>query len=161
MFTWMLAFCAGAGALHALPQLLPGAALAALIVAALTWLRRRPLAGACLAGFLCAHAFAGHRLAGGWPCERDREEIELTGRVASPAFARDRRIDFELAELRSAPRTDVPRRARIAWYEAEATPRPGEVWRLTARLRCRRGLANPGAPDRELDLVRQRIDATG
>jgi competence protein ComEC len=34
------------------------------------------------------------------------------------------------------------------------------LWRFELRLRCRRGFVNPGAPDRELALLRDRIDAT-
>ncbi len=37
----------------------------------------------------------------------------------------------------------------------------GERWRVVAKLRCPRGFANPGAPDRELALLREGIGATG
>lgn len=156
-----LAFCAGAALVHALPALLPPVALTAPAVASLLLLRRRPLAATLLAGFLWTHVGAAHRLAGAWPCERDREEVVLAGRVAAPAYARAGRLDFELEGLRSPSQGPLPRRARISWYDATLVPRPGEHWRMTVRLRCRRGLANPGAGDRELDLLRQRIDATG
>jgi competence protein ComEC len=161
MFTFALAFGAGVAALHALPDLPPFAALPLLAVAALAFARRRPAAAMLVAGFLCAQALAAHRLAGRWDCARDREVVELTGRVAAPAFERSGRVDFDLEGIRSPSRGDLPRRARISWYDPTELPRPGELWRLTARLRCPRGMANPGAADRELDLLRQRLDATG
>ena len=161
MFPIALAFCAGAAALHALPALFPAAALVLPAIAAALTIRRTPVTAVFLAGFVWTHLLALHWLAAGWPCDRDREELELTGRVAAPAIERSGRTDFDLEVLDSPAPGPLPGRVRISWYETGIAPQPGECWRMTVRLRCRHGMANPGAPDRELDLLRQRIDATG
>jgi competence protein ComEC len=161
MFPIAIAFCAGAAIVHALPALLPVALLAVPACIACMAFRRRPVLAALLAGFAWTHLLAFDRLEDGWPCSRDREERQLTGRIAAPAFVRAGRTDFDLDVEPLHAADTLPSRARISWYEADAVPRPGERWRLTARLRCRNGFANPGAADRELGLLRQRIDATG
>ncbi|HEX9708017.1 MAG TPA: DNA internalization-related competence protein ComEC/Rec2 [Steroidobacteraceae bacterium] len=161
MFPIALAFCAGAAALHALPALWPPAALSVPLLVACLAVRRFPAGAAFLLGFAWCHVLVSPRLEAGWPCERDREELVLTGRVAAPAIERSGRTDFDLEVLETSASGGRPGRVRLSWYEARALPLPGERWRMTVRLRCRRGMANPGAADRELDLLRQRIDATG
>src|SRR5688572_29125079 len=156
MVAGILAFCAGAAAALAWPA--PGTW--PVIVAAACWgllsLRRSlRLAAFCLAFAWTAAAALG-ALAGDWPCARDREIVEVTGRVAAPAVARDYRTDFDL----EPGEPGFPARIRVSWYEPSALPMPGERWRLALRLRCRAGLVNPGAPDREFDLLRQGIGAT-
>jgi len=157
----ILAFCAGVLALHVLPALgspLPAAGAAVLAVLAG---RRFPCIAGALAGFALAHAVALHALASRWPCDRDRAPAEITGRVAAPALVRDGRVDFDLAVTGSSATPPVPRRVRLAWYDADRVPSAGERWRFGVRMRCPRGFANPGAPDRELSLLRDGIDATG
>ena len=63
--------------------------------------------------------------------------------------------------IRSTARAPVLRRVRLAWYDADRLPSTGEMWRFGVKLRCPRGFANPGTPDRELALLRDGIDATG
>ncbi|MFZ2509233.1 MAG: ComEC/Rec2 family competence protein, partial [Steroidobacteraceae bacterium] len=158
---WLvLAFCAGAGCVHFLPTLPGPGSLLAVVSAALLSLRRLPALAALLLGFAWTAAGAHRTIADDWPCARDREIVELDGVVTGPATLRQGRVDFD---LRATPAngTWVPARLRLSWYEAAAIPLPGQVWRLRARIRCRNGLANPGAPDRELELLRQRINATG
>ena len=156
MVTAILAFCSGAAAALAVPVPWPGPLVAALAATGILLLRRQlPLAAFCVA-FAWTAFTAAQALANDWPCARDREAVEVTGRVAAPAIARDHRTDFDL-DVREP---GLPARIRISWYEASAMPMPGERWRLALRLRCRSGLANPGAPDREFDLLRQGIGAT-
>lgn len=161
MFAAALAFCAGIATVHVLPALLPLPALAAAALLAVWTVRRRTALAAYAIGVIHATWFAAQLSDGGWPCARDREEVTLRGTVASPALAREGRTDFDLAVADSTAGRPLPGVVRLSWYDAPAMPRPGQVWRLTARLRCRQGLANPGAADRELDLLRQRIVATG
>src|SRR5262245_56970146 len=94
-----VAFCAGAAALFALPSLWTWPALAALAVAALVAARRLPGVAAALAGFAWAQALAADALSTAWPCARDRETVEIRGRIAGPALERDGRIDFDLELL--------------------------------------------------------------
>jgi competence protein ComEC len=161
MFRFALAFCAGVAAVHALPALWRGEAVAAIAVLGLLAARRLPLAAAMLAGFAWTQLLAALWLSSGWPCARDREAIAITGRVAAPALEREDRTDFDLDVIETSAPRPWPQRVRLAWYDAGRKPMPGECWRLQARLRCRHGFANPGAQDRELALLRERIDATG
>ena len=161
MFAAALAFCAGIATVHVLPALLPLPLLAAAALLAAWTVRRQPALAAYAIGVVHATLFAAQLSGSGWPCARDREEVTLRGTVASPALAREGRTDFDLTVADSTAGRPLPGLVRLSWYDAPAMPRPGQVWRLTARLRCRQGLANPGGADRELDLLRQRVVATG
>lgn len=161
MFRCILAFTAGALALYALPALWPVPVLVAAGGLAAIAGRRAPAAAAALAAFAWAQAFATHERAAAWPCARDRETAEIEGRVAEPPLERADRTDFDLELTRSSAPGAAPRRIRLAWYDADAMPAAGEVWRFSATLRCPRGFVNPGAQDRELALLRDGIDATG
>ncbi len=155
----VLAFGAGAAALQWLPALPSPALLLAPALAAWRLLRVRPLLAAGLLGLVWT-ALAGHwRLVGDWPCARDREVVELEGVVVAPATRREERVDFDL-RVSASSMSRAPT-VRISWYETAALPLPGQRWRLSARLRCRNGFANEHAPDRELDLLRQGLSATG
>lgn len=159
---WLvLAFGAGAAAVQLLPALPSVAAL--LAPALVAWLARRRHAAtaALLLGFVWTALAATGRLAGDWPCARDREVVELDGIVAAPATRREERVEFDLRVARPRGALARPVTVRVSWYAAVALPLPGQRWRLSARLRCRNGLANDHAPDRELELLRQSISATG
>ena len=156
MFPCALAFSAGALLPYLLPELPPEWMLPLLLALAFGCRRRRPLLAAGACGLALAAALIDARLARDWPCARDREVVLLEGRIAAPAVLRPGRVDFDFDATRPGRL-----RARLSWYHAEAVPRPGERWRFAARLRCRRGLGNPGAVDRELELLRQGISATG
>jgi len=156
-----LAFIAGASLALDAPLLPSPATLSALAVGA--------LAAACAGSRLLAAALAGvvavglqgHRALGeDWPCARDRETLTVVGTIVSPAEQRPGRLDFDLAADAAARSSGVPPRVRVTWYDPEATPRPGESWRLPLRLRCRNGFANPGGFERELDLLRRGLGAT-
>ncbi len=156
-----IAFCSGAAVVHVLPAPWPPAVTAALAVGAACSFRRAPALAAGLAGCAWALCSLSTALAGAWPCARDREVVELTGRIAAPAIVRQDRTDFDIDTGRESARAAWPRRIRLSWYEADRVPRAGERWRVRARLRCPRGFANPAVPDRELALLRDHIDATG
>ena len=156
-----LAFCAGAAAIHLLPSV--GAAAVALVpaVVAACLIRRRPVLAACVAGCAVGLHGAAATMGAAWPCTRDREVVVLEGRVAGPAVVRPDRTEFDV-DVAAAPGLPANLdRVRLSWYEAQALPRAGERWRIGARLRCPRGFINPGAPDRELALLRDGVDATG
>ncbi|TAK54836.1 MAG: DNA internalization-related competence protein ComEC/Rec2 [Gammaproteobacteria bacterium] len=161
MLRLVLCCCAGAGAVQFLPEL-PAAPVLLLIalIAAAAWPHSRGLAAVCLGFAWTAHG-AGQLLARDWPCARDREDLPLTVRVVAPAVARDGHVELELRVLEPRGPGAPQGRLRLSWYDAPVLPRPGQDWRVTARLRCRSGFANGGGSDRELDLLRQRIVATG
>jgi len=156
MFQLALAFCGGAAFLPLLPVLPPPGTLAVGLVAALACRRHAPALAAALCGLAWAALSCMAQLADDWSCARGRQPVTLTGVVAAPALWRDGRTDFDF-DVRTPRRM----RVRLAWYDAPDTPRAGEAWSLTARLRCRRGLVNPGAADRELALLRAGVAATG
>lgn len=153
-------FLAGAASLHALPALGPAALSVVPAFVAVLALRRWPALAAACAGLAWSHVLATAWMATGWPCERDREVATVEGEVAGPPLVRQGRTDFDLEVTHSEAPGRPPRRVRVSWYEADRQLAPGERWRFELRLRCRRGLVNPGAPDRELALLRERIDAT-
>ena len=160
MWQVAIAFSAGAAALLGLPALGAHAVAPLAALGAAAWVRRRPVFAAACAGFAWTQLLATGWLHGAWPCTRDREPVTITGRIAAPALEREGRTDFDLDVIKAEPATGSPRRVRVAWYESTGVPRPGEIWRLQLRLRCRHGFVNPCAPDRDLALLRERIDAT-
>lgn len=155
-----LAFLAGAAAIHALPASWPPLAAAAVAAAAACALPRAAALAACLAGSACALHAGSAAMETAWPCARDREVVEVEGRIAAPPVLRPGRTDFDL-DAEPVPPASVSGRLRLSWYDADRELHAGERWRLRARLRCPRGFANPGSPDRELALLREGIVATG
>ncbi len=155
------AFCGGAGTALALPALWPAAALWLAAAGGLLMLRHRPALGAFCLGFAWTGFCMARALQQDWPCSQDREAVEVSGEVAAPAVVRVGRTDFDLDVTQSSTTGAAPARVRVSWYEPPVLPLPGERWHMTLRLRCRNGMANPGAQDRELDLLRQGIGATG
>lgn len=152
----ILAFLIGAAAALAAAAAWHPLAIAAIAASGILSLRRSlPCAALCL-GLAWTAVHTARALDRDWPCTRDRETVEVTGRIASPALVRGHRTDFDLEPREPG----LPRRIRVSWYESSLVPAPGERWRLVLRMRCRAGFANPGAPDRELDLLRQGIGAT-
>ena len=132
MFPIALAFCAGAAALHALPALWPASVPGLLLLGAGLVVRRFPAAAAFLIGFAWSHLLASAWLAAGWPCERDREELVLTGRVSAPALERSGRTDFDLDVLDWTAAGRRPSKVRLSWYETSVLPQPGDealTWR--------------------------------
>jgi len=156
-----LAFVVGASVALLAPVLpSPGALLALGLAALAAAAARGGLLAATLAGVVAVGLHAHRALGDDWPCSRDREMLTLTGTVASPPEERTGRLDFDLAPDPAARAAGVPQRVRVTWYDPDARPRPGERWRLTLRLRCRSGFANPGGYERELDLLRSGLGAT-
>ncbi len=156
---WVLAFLAGAASALAAAEPWPLAALVLASACAAVFLGCGRWLVALGMGFACSTLLASRMLSADWPCARDREVVEVTGVVAGPAIERSGRLDFDL-DVRTGL-AGVPTRIRLSWYEPSSGLLPGECWRMPVRLRCRNGMANPGAPDRELDLLRQHISATG
>ncbi|MEW5972129.1 MAG: DNA internalization-related competence protein ComEC/Rec2 [Pseudomonadota bacterium] len=69
-----------------------------------------------------------------------------------------------VAEVVKAPEGhehDFPRRLRLGWYKNVPPLAPGEVWRVSARLKRPHGTVNGTGFDREAWLFRQGIQATG
>jgi competence protein ComEC len=153
-------FCAGAVAALSFPVLWPAAARWLAVACGLLLLRRWPAAAALCLGFAWTSFYAVEALQDDWPCARDREVVEVTGAIAGPPIVRTGRTDFDFDVTDYTTVAGRPARVRVSWYEPLESPLPGQCWRMTLRLRCRSGMANAGAQDRELDLLRQGIAAT-
>jgi competence protein ComEC len=157
-----IAFLIGQCCLHAvssLPYLWPGALLLALGIGAAIFLRTYFLL-AILLGFGWAWSHAQLRLDCDLPAELEGRDLIVTGRVASMLDVRNVDPQFEF-DVEHASDERVSQRIRLAWYDSEARPRPGELWRFVVRLKRRNGFANPGGFDYEAHLFRTGITATG
>jgi competence protein ComEC len=156
-------WCFGTGVLlfHVLPRM-PGAtwcaACAALAIVCFSCSRARWLLP-CILGFAWTWLHVDQRLAERWPA-RSREAVLLEGVVAEADVEdpRVRRFEIDADVVDGRARA---LRARLAWYDAKASPQVAERWRLRARLRAPRGFANPGGFDYEGWLFREGIAATG
>lgn len=123
------------------------------------------IAGLAL-GFAWAAWRAELRLADALAVELEGSDIELVGVVAGlpQSFAYGERFEFDVFSASTAA-GGVPGRVSLSWYRngPEGSPvlRPGERWRLTARLKLPHGNANPGGFDYEAWLLERGIRATG
>jgi competence protein ComEC len=155
-----IAFLVGVCCVHSLAAL-PGAMWAAALLVAfvIAVIARAQLLCVLLLGFSWAWLHAAARLAGDLPAALEGEDLRLIGAVASlpEISAGDRQFTLEVLR---AP-VGTPSRIRLAWFQTRETPRPGEVWRLTVRLKRRNGFANPGGFDYEAHLFRDGVGATG
>lgn len=123
------------------------------------WLRVR---GACLpAAFLFGLAwsftFAAWRMQDRLPSALEGRDVVLTGQIADlpQRFERGWRFNF----IPDSPFR--PTLLRLSWYEAPSTPKAGERWHLTVRLKRPHGTFNPGGFDYERWLFVHGIGATG
>ncbi len=55
----------------------------------------------------------------------------------------------------------IPRRLRISWFEPPVAIRQGDVWQFELRLRPPSGVRNPGGPDFDTWMLRDRSGAAG
>jgi competence protein ComEC len=114
---------------------------------------------AFLAGIAWAWGAAAARLADDLPTALEGQDLVVSGYVASLPEATQGGAQF-LMDVVEAP-SGVPDRVRLAWRQAPMTPHPGELWRLTVRLKRRNGFANPGGFDYEGHLFREGVGAAG
>ncbi|MDR1708445.1 MAG: DNA internalization-related competence protein ComEC/Rec2 [Candidatus Accumulibacter sp.] len=133
------------------------------------------LCACALLGFAWAAWRAEIRLADELPAEWEMRDIELTGVVAELPRRSGLSERFAFAvESVETPGARVPRRILLSWNLAAgeageengtaaeaARLRPGERWRLTARLRRPHGSANPQGFDYEAWLLERGFRATG
>jgi len=155
-------FCAGVLVTAAMPAL-PGTGarvlLAALAVVLLYFRRARPVVGFPV-GVLWFALAAGAVEQQIWPPAQTAQAVELVGRVAELPEQRDgrARLTFEL-ELVAGQRAGG--RVLLSWYRPLEWFRPGERWRIRARMEPPRGRANPGVFDYERYLFARGIVARG
>lgn len=157
----VFAYSFGVLAVHALAVLPSPLLLAVCALPALWPWRGRALCALALLGALLAVWQAQGRLAERWPDARHGEDVSVSGHILTLPQHRERQRGevwrFDFAPL---PESGLPRRVRVSWYEADATPKAGDCWQFTLRLRTPHGSLNPGAFDYEGWLYRQGIGAT-
>ena len=130
------------------------------------------LAAGAASGYGAAAWRAEARLADALPLEWEWRDIEMVGVVAGLPQPSEKgvRFVFEVEAVRT-PGAQVPRTVSLTWYAervrgaAQTVPPPavkaGERWRLSARLKRPRGLANPHGFDFEPWALERDIRATG
>lgn len=145
----------------ALPELPDAARLwPAPLLLALWPLKRFRFIAAGAAGALVAWGAGQRALADDWSCQRDREVVEVTGRIAGPPLRRARLTQFPFETRGERQAVPVPARVLVSWYDDPPALAAGERWTLELKLRCRHGWRNPGGFDREFDLLARGFGAT-
>lgn len=94
----------------------------------------------------------------------EAEDVVLEGLIASVPEQTERGLRFELlveSLNHEGKSQDFPVRVVLSWFSKSASVRPGERWRLQARLKRPHGFVNPGGFDYEGWLFQRRIRATG
>jgi competence protein ComEC len=160
----VIGFTAGVLLTHALPELPPLWALAAVVLvpAIFPW-RGRVLWCAVIGGIILTTWRAQGPLDQRWPAARHGEDVSVQGAVASLPERESRNENGNwrfLFEPEGAENPALPQRIRVSWYRADQIVRGGECWRFTLRLRTPHGSLNPGGFDYEGWLFRQGIGAT-
>ncbi|MBS1186119.1 MAG: internalization-related competence protein ComEC/Rec2 [Burkholderiaceae bacterium] len=132
----------------------------------------RCVAGA-LFGACWASLFAWQALQHELPREWEGRDVMLVGTIDSLPYRFEQGVRFQFALERAfdgeAEIADMPPRVSLSWqnsYGSDAAApvpevRPGERWRLTARLKRPHGNANPYGFDYEAWLLGQNLRATG
>lgn len=119
------------------------------------------------AGFYWAAAVGSWKLADALDPAWEGRDVELRGIVAElpQPFDRGLRFRFDVEQAYSLGAV-VPSHVSLAWYRPEdggEDPdfRPGQRWRLTARLRAPHGTVNPHGFDFEAWALERNIRAAG
>jgi competence protein ComEC len=162
--TAALAVITGLVAATLLPALPPPGMVAAAGAAGLVlWRLRMRLPGWLLLAMCWSLAQAHWRMAQELPPAWEQRDIRLEGTVANIPQRRDEilRFDLNVERLHEPATAQVPRRIRLSWYRVDHTPKAGERWQLTVRLKRPHGYFNPGGLDYEQWLFLQGIRATG
>lgn len=121
--------------------------------------------GFVLLGCIWAMFRAGIILSDELGVDLEGRTLIAEGRVISLPEHRDKgiRFEFKIDKLLSEDGQSHAGlgKVRLAWYEGAANIIPGQIWRLTVRLKRPYGFMNPGGFDYEDWLFQRRIRATG
>ena len=169
MRTGTIAFLIGILLTLQFPELPPAwlqfALLPVLIVCLVCSNKGARLAGFILLGCLWALFRAGIILSDELSVQLEGKTLVAEGRVVSLPEYRDRgvKFEFQIEQLLSINGQSYasPGKVRLSWYGAPVNLMPGQVWRLTVRLKRPYGFSNPGGFDYEGWLFQHRIRATG
>jgi competence protein ComEC len=113
-------------------------------------------------GFLHAWFQARSYLDDRWPVEQTDDRVIASVVIDTiPTVAGDSRFFDAIASIEKPEGITHALRIRVTSRAPEVTPHVGETWHLLLKLRPPRGRVNPGAPDTERVLFRERIHALG
>jgi len=119
----------------------------------------------CLAaGFLWAQFQAHAVMQQALPADHQAQTVRLEGYVCALPQQRGQRTLFEFAvsKVLSPEEHGFPRKLRLAWYRhAPPDLQPGQLWRLSVRMRSPHSFMDPGAFDYSAWLLQKGIVATG
>ncbi|MDD2893602.1 MAG: DNA internalization-related competence protein ComEC/Rec2 [Halothiobacillaceae bacterium] len=139
----------------------------ALLLAAGAWFfTARRAVFVVLAWLVLSMAWGGlavHEVRSGWlPAALEVQKLTFEVRVLGLSEPGSRGTAFA-AQVMSAPSgvEYFPKALRLHWYDEPPLLRPGEVWRVTARLKRPHGAVNGVGMDYEAWLFRQGVQATG
>lgn len=157
-----IAFLIGHCCVHLLPALPDSVVFPWLLACALVAVLalRAVFIATVLLGIGWAWGHAHVRLSEDLPAALEGRDIVVVGRIASLLDTRDADPQFEF-DVERAEHAQVPPRLRLAWYDTDLRPQPGEAWQFVVRLKRRNGFANPGGFDYEGYLFRAGIGASG
>jgi len=141
-----------------LPSHIPWLAAALLLAAPLVWRTRGRWLLFLLLGLIYAAGRAAHDRDHALPARLEPLPVDAVIEVSSLVQWHGPSASFEA----DVSRLDVPlplRRVRVEWMFAPRELRAAQRWRLPLRLKCARGLRNPGGFDAESWWRREGIDA--
>jgi len=113
--------------------------------------------GSALVGWALAWGSVSDYQALRWPESRAGERVLIQAIVDTIPVAGPLGLSFDASVRVSA--LSEPLHVRLLWRNRFDAVRPGERWQLLVSLRPPRAHFNPGAPDMELHLFRDRVHA--
>ncbi len=129
-------------------------------------LRRLLLGGAAvLLGFFYATLLAQHRMADQLPAEWEGKDVDVVGVVAELPRQHEHGLSFAFDVERVLTQgAYVPAHVLLSTYDTERdhlSPRAGERWRLTVRLKRPHGVSNPSGFDFEAWMLARNLRGSG
>ncbi len=157
-------FVGGVSAVQQLPSL-PGAWAFILLSSTfglLVYYKLR-LPAAFVFGVVWALAFAEIRLGQSLPTATERQAAVVEGIIRTIPQSVDYgfRFHFDIERTVAPAGSVLPSRVRLNWYDRRFSPKAGERWRLSVKLKPPHGMLNPGGLDYERWLFAQGIRAVG
>ncbi|MGR8936076.1 MAG: DNA internalization-related competence protein ComEC/Rec2 [Gammaproteobacteria bacterium] len=157
----ILAFCIAVLLVQQLPVLCPSPWLygAGIVTVSACWKRRSWPLLFFTAGFMLSHYDAQLRLNARLQPQLQGIDLAVEGVVASLPEIETHSVRFNFDVTRSI--VQLPAHLRLSWYYPQQTPKAGQRWHFTVRLKRPHGSFNPGGFDYERWLLRQDIGASG
>jgi competence protein ComEC len=159
-----IGFVGGVSVVQQLPDL-PGGWVYFVLIFALGLLAyyKLRLPATFVFGVVWALAFAEVRLGQSLPSATERQAAVVEGVIRTIPQSMDQGFRFHFDIERTVEPADLtlPSRVRLSWYDLRISPKAGERWRLSIKLKPPHGMLNPGGLDYERWLFAQGIRAVG